>query len=473
MDQLDRQVARRLTRFYVVALLMVALLTISGLLLVRRTLEDLNDDGRVVNVAGRQRMLSQQLTKLSLLRTQQMTHADVANFDSVLHTWHQNHEQLRNGLLRMEKTYVVRKSEVLDSMFVQLEPVFQSIYSGFRVISSPQASVQDRAEALRVVLAQEPAFLRQMDQIVFQFDAESLARVQYLERMEWLLGLGTLLILLVEGMFIFRPVVKYTQKVIQMLTRSEEDLRQTNERLAATNRELVATQEELLRMTEEKYQLQAAREKIRSAALLEGQEEERRRFARELHDGIGQMLTGVKLHAEKLKQVPFPEEKQRKRFEDLRELIQETIQTTRQVSFNLMPSVLSDFGLEAGLQLLSDQVASSSGIQIHFEGSGEDKRLPPATEIGLYRIVQEALHNAVKHARAKVIEVKLKRNRGKITLCIEDDGKGFDPGEAGKNGRESQMGSGIENMRTRASLLGGEMKLSSRPGKGTKILVVI
>ncbi|GAB3168072.1 ATP-binding protein [Telluribacter humicola] len=473
MDQLDRQVARRLTRFYVVALLMVALLTVGGLLLVRRTLEDLNDDGRVVNVAGRQRMLSQQLTKLSLLHTQQMTHADRADFDSVLHTWHQNHEQLRNGLLRMEKTYIVRKSDRLDSMFVQLEPVFQSIYNGFRRINNPQVPAQDRAEALRVVLAQEPAFLHQMDQIVFQFDAESLARVIYLERMEWLLGLGTLLILLVEGIFIFRPVVKYTQKVIQMLTRSEEDLRQTNERLAATNRELVATQEELLRMTEEKYQLQAAREKIRSAALLEGQEEERRRFARELHDGIGQMLTGVKLHAEKLKQVPFPEEKQRKRFEDLRELIQETIQTTRQVSFNLMPSVLSDFGLEAGLQLLSDQVARSSGLEIYFEGSGEDKRLPPAAEIGLYRIVQEALHNAVKHARAKVIEVKLKRYKGKITLSIEDDGKGFNPREIGKNGKEGQIGSGIENMRTRASLLGGEMKLSSRPGKGTKILVII
>ncbi|HEV7348028.1 histidine kinase [Telluribacter sp.] len=473
MQQLDRQVARRLTRFYVIALLMVALLTVSGLVLVRRTLADLNDDGRVVNVAGRQRMLSQQLTKLALLRTQSLAHADGANFSTLLQTWHQNHEQLRNGELRMEKRYVVRKSPRLDSMFRRLEPTFGSIYRGFSTISDGEATAAEKAGALRIVLAQEPAFLRQMDELVFQYDAESLARVQYLQRMEWLLGLGTLLILLIEGLFIFRPVVRYTQEVIKMLTRSEEELRHTNERLAATNQVLVTTQQELLRTTEEKYQLQVAEKKVRSAALLEGQEEERRRFARELHDGIGQMLTGVKLHAEKLKQVSFPEEKQRKRFEDLRELIQETIQTTRQVSFNLMPSVLGDFGLEAALQLLADQVAASSGIQIEYEGSGEEKRLPPATEIGLYRIVQEALHNAVKHAQASRIVVKMDRSRGRIKLTIEDEGEGFSlEGGKEKEGR-ILVGSGIENMRTRADLLGGEMTIASRLGKGTKILVKI
>jgi signal transduction histidine kinase len=473
MPELDRQVARRLTLFYIVALSLVALLTVSGLLLVRSTLADLRDDGRVVNVAGRQRMLSQQLTKQALLRTQNQQPGDDTDFDTLLRSWHDSHVQLRLGELVMEKRYVVRKSARLDSMFNQLEPTFQAIYSGFRTIGSAAATEAERAAALRVVLAREPEFLRQMDGIVFQFDAESLARVTYLERVEWLLGLGTLLVLLVEGLFIFRPVVRHTQEVVRRLAISEEDLRLANEQLETANRELVRTQQELLRTTEEKYQLQVAEKKVRTAALMEGQEDERRRFARELHDGIGQMLTGVRLHAEKLRQVPFPEEKQRKRFEELRSLIQETIQTTRQVAFNLMPSVLGDFGLEAALQLLADQVASASGVKISFAGSGEEKRLPPATEIALYRIGQEALHNAIKHAQATRVEVQLSRENGGAVLRIEDNGKGFNPEKTiPKQGRQL-VGSGLENMRTRADLLGGDLAMASKPGKGTRVVITL
>lgn len=252
MNPLDRQVAQRLTQYYVLALSLLAILTVSGLFFVKRTLRGLDDDGRVVNVAGRQRMLSQRLTKLAVLRTQEIPHADLGNFGKLLSLWRESQEQLREGMLKMEKAYTVRKSPLLDSMFVNVQPVFESMHGNLKIIDSEKASADGRKEALRVVLGKEPLFLRQMDAIVFRFDAESLARVQYLERVEWLLTLATLTVLFLEGLFVFRPVVNYAKRVVRHLTESEGELKHINERLEETNCELVRTQEKLVRATKDK-----------------------------------------------------------------------------------------------------------------------------------------------------------------------------------------------------------------------------
>ncbi|WP_373513981.1 histidine kinase [Persicitalea sp.] len=473
MNPLDHQVAQRLTQYYVLALLLVALLTISALFFVKRTLRDLDDDGRVVNVAGRQRMLSQRLTKLAVLRTQEIPYTDPGDFDQSLTLWRASQEQLREGRLQMEKEYVVRKSLLLDSMFAKVQPVFESMYGRLEVIGSEKPSADTKKEALRVVLAKEPIFLRQMDAIVFRFDAESLERVQYLERVEWLLTIATLTVLFLEGLFVFRPVVSHTKQVVRQLTESEGELKYINQRLEETNQQLVSAQEKLVRTTREKYELQLAEETVRSAALLEGQEEERRRFARELHDGIGQMLTGLKLHVEKIRQMPAANEKQRQRVEDLRDLLQETIQNTREVAFNLMPSVLGDFGLEAALKLLTEQTARSSGMVVEFKGTKEPARLIPVQEIGLYRIAQEGLNNAVKYSEAERIEIVFKKSTSEICLSVKDNGKGFRVADIPKRETYSLTHNGIGNMRTRARLLNGILTISSRSSKGSKVEVKI
>ncbi|WP_018621936.1 histidine kinase [Spirosoma luteum] len=487
-NQLDQQVANRLTRFYVIALTLLAVLSISGLLFIRQTLSTHYDDGRVVNVAGLQRMLSQRLTKLALLRTQGLTTADTVSFDSLLGAWALNHSQLRNGVLRMEKNYTVRKSPQLEQMFTRIEPVFQSMYQRFSQINNPDTTPTNREAALAVILRDEVAFLGQMNNIVFQFDTESFGRVKQLERIEWVLAIATLLTLLIEGLFVFRPVVTHTKKVINRLARSEmslqlannrleitnREVRAANENLAFTNRKLVETQQELIRTTEEKYQLKLSEETIRSAALLEGQEEERRRFARELHDGIGQMLTGVKLHAEKLKSsVTLDDDKQRQRFAELCNLIADIIHTTRQVSYNLMPSTLSDFGLGPTLQLLAQQTGRSSGIDILFTGTRDGNRLSPATEIGLYRIAQEALHNAIKYAAARTICINLLQDSYKLVLSVEDDGKGFTLQDDRQKEKPVLIVNGLDNMRTRSKLLNGDFTIRSKPKKGTLVQVSI
>ncbi|RAJ99929.1 histidine kinase/DNA gyrase B/HSP90-like ATPase [Larkinella arboricola] len=480
MAQLEQQVARRLTRFYILALTVLAVLALSGLLFIRQTLNDHDDDSRVVNVAGRQRMLSQRLTKLALLQTTEIPTPDTASFTALLNTWSQIQRQLRDGTLRMEKDYLVRKSRRIDQMLAQIEPVFQSMYQNLVRINTASTTPEEKKAALQAVLQAEPLFLEQMNAIVFQFDQESFERVRALERIEWVLTIATLLTLLIEGLLIFRPVVKHTKDVIRKLTESDEALRQTNAQLNMANydlenanRQLVITQRELLWATEEKYRLQMAEEKIRSAGLLEGQEEERRRFARELHDGIGQMLTGLKLHAEKLKAVPFAEPKHRERFEELCNLIYDVIQTTRQTSHNLMPSVLNDFGLGAALQFLAEQTTRSSGIPVTYEGETEGKRLTPAQEIGLYRIAQEALNNAMKHAEARQIIIRWQHDGNSPTLTVEDDGKGFVQKAAPEKDGLPQPTHGLENMRTRARLLNGELTIASKRKKGTKVTVCL
>jgi len=473
MENVDKRVAGSLTRFYVVALMVVAFLTLGGLFLIRKTIMSLNYDGRIVNVAGRQRMLSQRLTKLAVLNLENIPHKDSVDFDSLLNIWKDSHQQLANRRLSVGKDIVVWKSGPLDEMFDRLDPVFENIYQGFLVANNSGLPIEERRNALKLILENEPAFLANMNDIVFQFDKESFARLKNLERIEWIMDIMTIMVLLAEGLLIFRPVVNTTRRAIRLLTESEKALIKSNSDLETSNRQLIKAQEDILRIEEEKYELQLAEDRIRAASLIEGQELERKRFARELHDGIGQMLTGLKLHAEKLGQSHFAEEKQRLRFEQLLKLIQETIQTTRQISYNLMPSVLEDFGLNAALNLLCEQTADSSGLNVRFEGKQQRMLLSQPVEIGLYRMAQEALNNAVKHANAEHVVIKLEQNKNQIFLEIKDDGKGFLIRNLKNNQGPFLTQNGIENIRTRTALLNGEMNIESELEGGTRIIIKI
>jgi signal transduction histidine kinase len=473
MEKVDKRVAGSLTRFYVVALVVVAFLTLGGLFLIRKTISSLNYDGRVVNVAGRQRMISQRLTKLSLVKIQEIPYSDPVRFDSLLQVWKTSHTQLAERRLTVGEETVVWKSAPLDAMFESLNPVFDSMYQAFQQIEDRNVAVDEKKKQLELILRMEPVFLSKMNEIVFQYDKESFERLKNLERIEWIMDIMTILVLLAEGLLIFRPVVNETRRAVKMLYESQEALIRANDSLEEKNTQLVEAQHAMLKVKEERYQLSLREDRIRTAAIIEGQEEERKRFARELHDGIGQMLTGLKLHAEKLRQIQFQDEKQRERFDRLVRLIQDTIQTTRQISYNLMPSVLADFGLNAALKLLCEQTADSTGLHIHYESDFGSLHLNSQTEIGLYRIAQEALHNAVKHAVADNIVIKLEENQNCAILQIKDDGKGFLICNL-KNKQGSVLSqNGIENMRTRAKLMAGDLEITSDPLTGTSLKITV
>jgi signal transduction histidine kinase len=473
MPTLEQQVTQRLTRLYILALTAVAVLSIVGQILIQESLKDTLNDAHVVNIAGRQRMLSQRLSKMAILLTNTDRFSDEArfyqkDFGETLALWGKCHEGLLNGKLEAEREVAVKNSPKINQMLIELNPVFLKIKTQLELILTNKAF--NKKQVLSEILANERLFLNKMDLIVFQYDLESHERVNRVRSIELFLFALTISILFLEGLLIFKPLAAYIKEVISKLISSEEALQQKNQELSISNQKLIEMQRDLVKITEEKYELVRQEDNVRSSALMEGQEEERRRLSRELHDGIGQMLTGLRLHSEKLKDLPFANDKQRKTFEEHSKLIEETIEATRMVSFNLMPPILTDFGLGAAIRLLTEYTSQTSSIQVTFESNYGQTRLNSNLEVNLYRIAQEALNNIVKHSKATEAKVVLKKGKSEVELNISDNGVGFDEKSIKK---ETTINNGLSNMQTRVRLLGGKMTIQAKSTKGTQITVKI
>jgi signal transduction histidine kinase len=206
-------------------------------------------------------------------------------------------------------------------------------------------------------------------------------------------------------------------------------------------------------------------ERIASDSLrrvVEAQELERRRLARELHDETGQALTSILLGLKSLEE-KLGDADSRTAAAALRELVVATLQDVRRLAVELRPSALDDFGLVAALERLTASFSDQTGITIDFEASLAGERLPEEVEIALYRIVQESLTNVVKHARARHVSILLARRNGAVKVVIEDNGQGFDPSE------DADGGFGLVGMRERLALLGGRIEVESSGDDGTTI----
>jgi signal transduction histidine kinase len=196
-----------------------------------------------------------------------------------------------------------------------------------------------------------------------------------------------------------------------------------------------------------------------------GQELERRRLARELHDETGQALTSILLGLRAVEDAGNSDDL-RQAASDLRELVVATLQDVRRLAVQLRPKALDDFGLVPALERLVQTFSESTDIRVALEAQLGDERLPPEVETTLYRIVQEALTNIVKHAEAANVSILLIRGKGSATLVIEDDGQGFDPGKTREGGL------GLEGMRERAELHEGRLRIESAPGGEGATLVI-
>ena len=197
-----------------------------------------------------------------------------------------------------------------------------------------------------------------------------------------------------------------------------------------------------------------------------GQEVERRRLARELHDETGQALTSILLALRAVEEAGSGDGLQ-KSVSDVRELVVATLQDVRKLAVQLRPAALDDFGLVPALERLVQTYSETTGIAVELEAGLGEHRLPAELETTLYRIVQEALTNIVKHADATKVSVLLVRREGSVTAVIEDDGRGFDPG----NTREDRLG--LLGMRERAELHDGRLKIEAAEGSGTTLVVEV
>ncbi|MCX7796026.1 MAG: sensor histidine kinase [bacterium] len=203
------------------------------------------------------------------------------------------------------------------------------------------------------------------------------------------------------------------------------------------------------------------------ALLIEAQEEERRRISRELHDEIGQSLTAIKMNLEFLKR--------QKNINDLFleesiSLVDKTINQIRDLSLELRPSMLDDIGLTSALKWYINRQGERAGIDIGFVYNFSENRINKDLSVTIFRVIQEALTNIVRHSRAKNAYVEIKESNNFLNILISDNGIGFDPDEIEKVlYRKKSLG--ILGMKERVFLMNGEIKIESKPNLGTTIKI--
>lgn len=230
--------------------------------------------------------------------------------------------------------------------------------------------------------------------------------------------------------------------------------------VALANARLFAEQEHLLQ------QVQAGRERLQllSHRLVEVQEAERRHIARELHDEVGQLLTGLKLTLEMSSHQPG--NKRPAHLNEARELVNQLIAQVRELSLELRPAMLDDLGLLPTLQWHFERYTAQTQIQVNFTHSGLEHRFAPTTETAAYRIIQEALTNVARYAGVNRVWVHVSAGEQILTVQIEDHGRGFNPEIA----LSAATSSGLSGMCERAALLNGDLAIHAKPGEGVRLV---
>jgi signal transduction histidine kinase len=201
-------------------------------------------------------------------------------------------------------------------------------------------------------------------------------------------------------------------------------------------------------------------------AMMDGQERERRRIAADLHDRIGGSLAAIKLHLTSLVKSLDDNLRKTERVTRLNSMFDSVMQEVRQVSHDLASGVLIKFGLVSALRELAEGIQSAGNMGVNFYDAGFDERIDSRTEIALYRISQELITNVLKHAQATEMSIYLSRYEDHLSLIIEDDGRGFDPGNA-------SGGIGTDNIRSRVNQLHGSVQYDSAPGRGCTVTIEI
>lgn len=203
--------------------------------------------------------------------------------------------------------------------------------------------------------------------------------------------------------------------------------------------------------------------------IIDAQEEERRKISREIHDGPAQMLANILLRSELVDRTFRSGDVDQALLEikDVRKMIRTSLYEVRRIIYDLRPMALDDLGLVPTIRKYAGNIADYNNTTVEFTAMGEEKRLNPKYEVAFFRLVQESLQNAIKHAEASLIKVKLEIRKNNITMLIKDNGKGFDP----LTKRDKSFG--LIGMRERVEMLEGKLSIDSTVGKGTSILIKV
>lgn len=280
----------------------------------------------------------------------------------------------------------------------------------------------------------------------------------------WLISIAFNFVVL---QFAFQPLMRLG-KVMNRVQRGERTVRASLTGTDAQADQLAMTLNMMLEAIDESSRLRASQ-------IINAQEEERKRIARELHDETSQVLTSLLISLAILEESVTTEDA-RQRIAETRALAHETLRAIRSLSIDLRPSALDDLGLLPALRWYLKEYQHKCAIEVEFHASGLKDRLPAEMETALYRIVQECLTNTARHSHAHKVTVTLREETDAVFGAIVDDGDGFDYAallKARSQERGLGRGLGLTGMEERAVLLNGELELHTAPGQGTRVEVRI
>ena len=202
-------------------------------------------------------------------------------------------------------------------------------------------------------------------------------------------------------------------------------------------------------------------------AMMQGQEKERERIAKDLHDRLGSMLSAIKLQFSALEaRMTRMEAEQKDQYRHVFNLLDEAVSEVRRISHDMMRGVITQFGLERALEDLRSSIEAPGTLQVELSTFGLEGRLEPKLEIAVYRMVQEMMSNVLKHARADHITIQITRSAAALNVIVEDNGRGFDP-------QSATEGMGMGNIRARAAEFKGSVNVDTQPQRGTSISIDI
>ncbi len=590
-NSLDKRTYTKLSRLYIIALSAIALSVIISQFLIRKHLNDQQSDSTVINIAGRQRMLSQKLTKeVVLLSTTNNVENRAVLKEKLKNTfllWETSHKSLQKGNDNLGLPN--ENSVIIKNLFIKLNPVFEIIKeASLDIIKEIEESPKVPINSIDIekIKENEGVFLLLMDQIVNQYDFEAEKKVSWLRRLELLLMALTLLVLLGELFFVFWPTAKTVKNSISQLLQAEQkakkmafdadELSATKEKsikeLSALTRAMDETllfarinsngtivqmgnkfsrlfkfnklntntnfsevisihekeqfiiddlilkhkktgwqgelkasttsndgvwlemsiipfntnknskelliiasditkkkeaQLEIERLTQDSFEEKINQQKIISSKIIENQENEQNRIAKDVHDGIGQMLTGLKYNLESINLNDI--DKVTIKIEQLKDQAANIIKGVRAATFNLTPPELTDHGIVPAISKLTHELSKLTGKNILFYNETNfNQRLDSLVEINIYRITQEAINNAIKYANSTHIIVTITYTEKILSIVIDDNGKGFDINKI-KGEKNGEGGMGLTFMRERIKYINGRLFINSVPNKNTRI----
>lgn len=592
---LDTTTFLRIRKWYLLALAAIALSIVVAQILIQHHLNSQLDDSKVINVAGRQRAYSQKLTKEVLLLKElsdpEQRNQIFAELSGTLTVWKESHQALQHSDVAMGISK--DENEEVQELFHKINPHYDAMVSAVEnILADFRESGKSIPDQLYVdiLLENERTFLKMMDAIVNKYDVLSKTHLQNLKFKEYLLLAISLLILILEIFFIFKPLslqirntiknlivahkksdenAKEIKKLFQEKEKSLQELQELNfvidnaalfasakqdgnvvfiskkfnellgrnaqelnrplyeilttdegqqqylAEVLKSNRKNIRTEEikikttkgeslwldmsiipmhqssaqqsililcsditerkqnelKVAQLTQANYEETMRQKQLQASQIVEGQEEERKRIAKDIHDGIGQMLTALKFNIESINL--SNKEKTAEKIEYIKSLASDLIKGVRTATFNLTPPELSDHGIFPALHKMTHELSKLTGKNILFENKTEENiRFNSLAETNIYRVVQEAVNNAIKYAEANYILVTINFNDNILSVVIDDDGKGFDDSILGKVPKNtSEGGMGLFFMKERMNYINGRLFINSIPGKGTRVTI--